>query len=100
MVTKISLQYPHNITVIGKTTMKDISDERMEALTIAAFITWLNRNYNSIESNNLGISLLCQSKEEWEKENETYHKLEMPYQEYVDMIELFAGQTIEVIVGR
>jgi hypothetical protein len=98
MVYKSSIQYPHSISVVGKTTIPPQSPERFTKGTGNAFNVWLGKNYIDNESLNLGISLLHLEKDAWEEQVKTLG-VEHSYEKCLNCLELFEGQTIEVIVG-
>ncbi len=96
MVFTTSISYPHGVTVIGKSTIKQSNPN---ILTRNSFQLWLNKNYIADDNINLGISMLNEKKEVWEAKAKKYG-ITKTYEEHLDMLELFSGKTIEIIVGR
>lgn len=95
MVYPVKIQYPFNIAVIGKSTV--LKGDDLKYATPKAFQLWLHKNYVENDAITLGMSMLHETKQVWE-ELAPRHGLEKTYSEYMDMLELFAGKTIEVIV--
>lgn len=96
MVNTTIVKYPHNIIVIGKSTT--IKGDSLKSLTQNAFQGWLSKNYVNDDNITNAMSNLHKSPERWGELKEKYN-FSKSHQECLDMLELFAGQTIQVIAG-
>lgn len=88
-------QYPHNILVIGKSTIRN--SKEIEKGLQNAFQCWLDKNYLENNDINLGISLLYETKKDWTKTAKRYHVSDT-YKQSMDRLELFAGKIIEILL--
>lgn len=99
MVRKNAIIYPHGIVVIGKSLDNNQSERDFRVSTANSFQGWLEEN---LTKNNsaiaLGLSMLYKTEKEWKKSAKS-SLLKRTYEEHLDMLELLAGQNIEVIVG-
>jgi hypothetical protein len=98
MVHQILIVYPHGVIVIGKSTVKDRTDDQLRAGTTNAFQLWLNKNYIENDEINCGIALLNMPYDKW-KAKAPRCGVYKTYEECLDSLELFKGKVIEVIVG-
>ncbi len=101
MIQKTELKYPHGITVIGRTTVKDRA-ALLENGTQNSFQGWLENHYIPNAAACMAMSLLYKDKQAWEETMSQYPRGEdgITYEEAMERLELFEGQTINLIVWR
>lgn len=96
MVYQTTLKYPHNITVIGRTPDKFITQSGFDLYAALEFQAWLEK-LGVLQPELISpISLLYLPEEEWKIFTAKQPNLKS-YQEYIDIIELWAGQTIAFV---